>query len=312
VWADEAGTAVDTPRLDEDATLDDAIDDAPEAAGAAHEHEHEHENENENENENDLESELENENESELEAEGAAGHDDTLDEDDEDLLDAESDEDDPSDEEEDDFARPTDPAAAGPARTTLTPTVLAARRPLAWAMLDQIDEQFRGGEELTNSLLLAVVCMPFVFEDLLGPGEHPAETDDVALEVLHPLVRELQVARRDAERCRQILLSQRRLAPSKRRRAKPMALVRRDFFHDALLAYSMIAAVAGLDASEVAYWSKLHAQGGHAEREPTTSVDGHGQVVERHGKRRRRRRGGRRRRRTPAEEQGGEAGPPLV
>ena len=179
-------------------------------------------------------------------------------------------------------------------------------------MLDQIDEQFRAGEELTNSLLLAVVCMPFVFEDLLGPGEHPAETDDVALEVLHPLVRELQVARRDAERTRQILLAQRRLAPSKRRRAKPMALVRRDFFPDALLAYTMIAAVAELDASEVAYWSKLHAQGGHAEREPTTSVDGHGQAVERHGKRRRRRRGGRRRRRTPAEEQGGEAGPPLV
>src|SRR5690349_15664740 len=164
VWAD---TAVDTPRLaDDDATLDEALADADADADSG----------------SDPDPDPDSEHELDAEAEHEHEHEDTLDEDDEDLVDADGDDDDASDEEDDGFARASDPAAAGTGRLSLTPAVIATRRPLAWAMLDQIDEQFRGGEELTNSLLLAVVCMPFVFEDLLGPGEHPAETDDVALE----------------------------------------------------------------------------------------------------------------------------------
>ena len=184
-----------------------------------------------------------------------------------------------------------------PPRPAAAPGTVEQRRMLAWSMLSEIDERLRAGAELSNSLLLAAVCIPFMFDDLLENGVRPVEANDLVLEVLHPLVQQLQIARRDAERCRQILLAQRRLAPARRRRAKPMALVRRDFFSDALLAHEMMARVGGHDASDLAYWTKLHAQDGSGERSGEFRA----------GKRRRRRRGGRRRRRnTVAEEQGGE------
>src|SRR5690606_18593583 len=177
------------------------------------------------------------------------------------------------------------------------------RRAHAWAMLNQLDEQFRLGTELSNSLLLAAVCSPFLFDDLVGASTRPVEINDAVLAILHPLVQQLQVARRDAERCRQILLAQRRLAPARRRRGKPMSLVRRDFFGDALLVYQMSATVGGHDTSDLGYWTRLHGQDAGGER---------GAEELRGGKRRRRRRGGRRRRRTPlGEEQGGEREPAV-
>jgi hypothetical protein len=194
-------------------------------------------------------------------------------------------------------------ARSQPARSAAAPGTVEERRVLAWAMLGEIDDRLRAGSELTNSLLLAAVCVPFMFDDLLENGVRPVEANDIVLEVLHPLVQQLQIARRDAERCRQILLAQRRLAPSRRRRAKPMALVRRDFFGDALLVHEMMARVGGHDASDLAYWAKLHAQDGSGEKSGEFRT----------GKRRRRRRGGRRRRRTSmAEEQGGEPGKSVL
>ena len=219
---------------------------------------------------------------------------------------ADGDEEGADDEDEDDLFDESDrgderAGAASPARRpAAAPGTVEERRVLAWSMLSEIDCRLREGVELSNSLLLAAVCVPFIFDDLLENSVRPIEANDAVLEVLHPLVQQLQIARRDAERCRQIMLAQRRLAPSRRRRAKPMALVRRDFFPDALLAYEMMARVGGHDTSDLAYWSKLHAQDGPGERS--------GEF--RSGKRRRRRRGGRRRRRsTMAEEQGGEQDP---
>jgi hypothetical protein len=170
---------------------------------------------------------------------------------------------------------------------------------MGWSMLGQLDEQFRAGIELTNSLLLAALCAPYLADELLETGVPQVEAGDEVLQILLPLVQQLQVARRDAERSRQILLAQRRLAPSRRRRGKPMALVRREFFSDALLLYQMMATIGGHDLSDLVYWSRLHGQDGGGERGD-----------ERGGKRRRRRRGGRRRRRTQlGEEQGSERDP---
>jgi tRNA nucleotidyltransferase/poly(A) polymerase len=231
--------------------------------------------------------------EEELEADGETDGEEEVGEEEEDAGD---DEDDLFDEDEGGEER----AAAKPRRPAAAPGTVEERRVLAWAMLSEIDRRLREGVELSNSLLLAAVCVPFMFDDLLENSVRPIEANDAVLEVLHPLVQQLQIARRDAERCRQILLAQRRLAPARRRRAKPMALVRRDFFPDALLAYEMMARVGGHDASDLAYWTKLHAQDGSGERSGEFRT----------GKRRRRRRGGRRRRRsTMAEEQGGEPGP---
>jgi hypothetical protein len=182
---------------------------------------------------------------------------------------------------------------------TRSPEAMVRRRALAWAMLDQLDIAFRQGAELTNSLLLAGLCTPFLFEDLLQDGMRPLEANDVVLEILHPLAQQLQIARRDAERCRQILLAQRRLGPARRRRGKPMSLVRREFFRDALSIHHMMGKVGGFDVSDLTYWSKLHAQG-----EGTGAAAGD---ENRPGKKRRRRRGGRRRRRSGVHQnQGGD------
>ncbi|HKE18775.1 MAG TPA: polynucleotide adenylyltransferase PcnB [Kofleriaceae bacterium] len=183
------------------------------------------------------------------------------------------------------------PAGSGLVSFTRSPEAMARRRVMAWAMLDQLDAVFRHGSELSNSLLLAALCTPFLFEDLLQDGMRPLEANDVVLEVLHPLAQQLQIARRDAERCRQILLAQRRLGPARRRRGKPMSLVRREFFRDALSIHHMMGKVGGFDVSDLSYWSKLHAQD-----EGTTAAPAGEEM--RPGKKRRRRRGGRRRRRS--------------
>lgn len=238
--------------------------------------------------EGEVEGEGDVEGEAEAEGEDDEELDDELDEDEEELEE--------DDEELEGEERPRAARSQTP-RPLAAPGTLDERRVLAWTMLSEIDTRLRAGCDLSNSLLLAAVCVPFLFDDLLENGVRPVEANDLVLEVLHPLVQQLQIARRDAERCRQILLAQRRLAPARRRRAKPMALVRRDFFGDALLAYEMMARVAGHDTSDLAYWSKLHAQDGSGERSGEFRA----------GKRRRRRRGGRRRRRSSvAEEQGGE------
>jgi hypothetical protein len=133
-------------------------------------------------------------------------------------------------------------------------------------------------------LVIASLVATFVMPDLIDEGLRPLEANERVVELLVPLAEELRIARRDGERARQILLAQRRLAPGKRRRGKPMALVRRDYFEDALTLYATWAEVTGRDPAEVDYWQNL-AEG---------MDDG-----ERPRKRRRRRRGGRRRRRTP-------------
>jgi hypothetical protein len=108
------------------------------------------------------------------------------------------------------------------------------------------------------------------------------------LEILQPLVAELHIARRDAERTRQVLIAQRRLAPSRRRRGRPMAMVRRDYFAEALALYELIAVAEGRDTEDVERWQKLR-----------DSATGKADQPERAGrKKRRRRRGGRRRRRS--------------
>jgi tRNA nucleotidyltransferase/poly(A) polymerase len=193
------------------------------------------------------------------------------------------------------FGRGTQPMPAG-ATFTRAPEAMERHRALAWTMLDQLDIAFRQGSELSNSLLLAALCAPFVFEELMESGLRPVEANEAVLDVLHPLAQQLQVARRDAERCRQILLAQRRLGPARRRRGKPMSLVRREFFRDALSIHHMMGQVGGFDVSDLSYWSKLHAQG-----EGGGAAGGEDM---RPGKKRRRRRGGRRRRRTQENQSG--------
>ncbi len=199
---------------------------------------------------------------------------------------------------------------ATPGRAVLTaelpslrdPDTIAGRRDMAWQLLDQLDNlalQNRGG---SNALLLAALVNAFVFEDLVQSGAQTPQATDVVMDVLRPMVEQLRVARRDAERARQIVLAQRRLVPSRRRRGRPMALVRRDYFADALTLYEMTSRVLGKDTADVARWRQLANEGGAAAGNDGGAEEG------RSSKRRRRRRGGRRRRRSDDSPVTGEQG----
>jgi poly(A) polymerase len=156
------------------------------------------------------------------------------------------------------------------------------RMELAWNLLGQIDRMFAEDRPTTNALVLAAAVAAFVVPDLLDESLRPAEASDMVDEVLQPLIKEIGIARRDAERTNQILLAQRRLVPSKKRRTKPMAFVKRDYFDEALTLYELLAAARGEVASELSFWRKLQVEGG---AEPNAQTQ------------RKRRRGGRRRRR---------------
>ncbi len=190
------------------------------------------------------------------------------------------------------------------------PAELRERRDQLWNMLDELDALFATGYEMSNSMLVAALVNPFVAPNLIRSGVRPIEASEIALEVLQPLVHELRIGRRDAERARQVLLAQRRLAPARRRRGKPAALVHREFFRDALTIYEITARAADRDTSDVAYWRKLLGEG-ERPSEDGESVDAALEEDGRGRKPRRRRRGGRRRRRTPEEDAAAERDPVL-
>jgi poly(A) polymerase len=171
----------------------------------------------------------------------------------------------------------------------------------------------------TNALLLGVLTAPFMRD---VRSDRPGELLSAIDEVLGPLVERLRISRRDAERARQILIAQKRLAPGRRRRSRPMAMVRRDYFVEALTVYELVARARGELGDEVRRWRRLwrqdqSASGGHGpggglgvDEEPGGGPGGHagpgghggppeGNVFPVMGgrKKRRRRRGGRRRRR---------------
>lgn len=161
---------------------------------------------------------------------------------------------------------------------------LARRRARAWRMLELLDEQVGQKQELGNALLLAAIIYPFLSSDIMEPGVRPNDASAMIDEVSQPLMEELRVARRDIERVRQILLAQRRLVPSRRRRGRPTTLAQREYFEDALILYELMARAEERPDEDVEHWSSLR-------RAAADEDDDAGR------RRRRRRRGGRRRRR---------------
>jgi len=169
--------------------------------------------------------------------------------------------------------------------------------------LDAIDALVRSGYNPSNALLVCALIAPFIFEQLFeAEGDAQQTRDAIAIieQIAEPIVQSMRVSRRDAERARQILVAERRLGPSKKRRGRPMALVRRDWFADALQLFELMHPGAeGEIADEIARWHRLMREGG--DHPPPSGAGGHvagpAAADGEPRKRRRRRRGGRRRRR---------------
>lgn len=157
------------------------------------------------------------------------------------------------------------------------------RMELAWNLLGQLDRLVAEDRPTSNALAVAATVAAFVVPELLDDEIRPSDASDMVQEVLQPLISEIGIARRDAEQARQILLAQKRLAPSLKRRGKPMALVNREYFGEALVLYEIMAAAQGEVAEDLDMWRTLQAEAG-GDRSS--------------GPERKRRRGGRRRSRT--------------
>jgi len=170
-----------------------------------------------------------------------------------------------------------------------------------WQALGRLDAWVHGGQVPSNAVVLAVSCGPFVGGDVFAEDDGRVRDVGQLIEdsTRAPLER-MRVSRRDAERARQILLAQRRIAPSRRRRGRPMALVRRDYFAEALAAFALLAPVMRPQLAsdeEVQRWQRLSDEAerdGGAFIDEASSPPGAGEEEPR--RRRRRRRGGRRRR----------------
>jgi poly(A) polymerase len=177
--------------------------------------------------------------------------------------------------------------------------------------LDGVDALARSGYMPSNALLVCALVAPFVFDQLYDADDASPQQQRDAIAIVEqmsaPIVLSMRVSRRDAERARQILMAERRLGPSKKRRGRPMALVRRDWFGEALSLYELMHPHAeGEIADEIARWHRLMREGeqhqqppAHAPhaRAPHPQVAAAGDESGEPRKRRRRRRGGRRRRR---------------
>ncbi|HEX2573877.1 MAG TPA: polynucleotide adenylyltransferase PcnB [Polyangia bacterium] len=159
-----------------------------------------------------------------------------------------------------------------------------------WRVLGRLD--VAEASSPSNAVLLCA---------LVGPFLHPGVMDDAVRmdlnahldERLRPILQRMRASRRDGERARQILLTLRRLWSGRRRR-RPMALVRRDHFDEALQVFDLLGG-AMMDPfviqEEVEKWRRLQQEAERSER-PDAAVA----AVEGDVRPRRRRRGGRRHR----------------
>ena len=141
------------------------------------------------------------------------------------------------------------------------------------------------------------MCAPFV-ADVLYHSDEGGDGGELVDEVIQPILESLKVSRRDVERLRQVLLVQRKIGPSKRRRGRPAALARREFFGDALLLFELVQGESDPGVSdELQRWRAL--MGGPASGEGASGVAPSGErepgapAGDGPPRRRRRRRGGR-------------------
>lgn len=176
---------------------------------------------------------------------------------------------------------------------------LTRRRDFAWDTLDQVDLAIKAGDELSNAVMLAALLAPFAYDTIVAPATHPGEANQVILDLGQPVVDQLRVARRDAERIRYALFGLRRVAVARARNLPVDGAGGRESLEDAVQLAALLAAAQG-GASGATDGGDAGGGGGGSD-EPTD-----GDADDEPRKRRRRRRGGKRR-------QGGEpvvAGPP--
>lgn len=98
------------------------------------------------------------------------------------------------------------------------PAELLRRRKLAWSTLDHFDHLVRTGHDVSNALAVCALIGPFLVDTIVAPTTRPGDANQAILEIGQPIVDQLRIARRDAERMRYILFALRKVAAARARR----------------------------------------------------------------------------------------------
>jgi poly(A) polymerase len=124
--------------------------------------------------------------------------------------------------------------------------------------LRAVDQTVVWGETPSNAVML-VLLMAGELAPLFDERSERLRAPDALVEgVLGPLVERMRVTRRDAERAKLLLLSQRRVWQLRRRAGgKSASLLSRDWFQDAILAHVIYQMALGMGPQEAA--AELHA-----------------------------------------------------
>jgi poly(A) polymerase len=119
---------------------------------------------------------------------------------------------------------------------------------LLLAALEGIDRRSASGAEITTGEILVAILLPVLLDRLgfrregVAPRGRGAQGRDVAEETLRPIAVRLRVARKDQERCRQVIGTLERLVPLREmRRGARAAILRRPQLKDALIALEVLA-----------------------------------------------------------------------
>jgi poly(A) polymerase len=165
----------------------------------------------------------------------------------------------------------------------------AADRNRLYETLKGLDVRVRDGYTPSNALLACAVTAPFLVDVMYDvEGALPQEArGDLALimwERAKPILEGMRASRRDTENARQILMAQRRIMPSKRRRGRPMALARREWFADAVTLFELLNTSPEPEvAEELQRWHRLAREAQHEEHHrPHAAQGNHGHAGHAH------------------------------
>lgn len=150
-----------------------------------------------------------------------------------------------------DIAAATDPAAGAAGSET---------REQLLAYLGVVDEFDRGRRAISNAVLYSLLLAGLV-RDAIAKADGPRDPAVAADRVVAPFASRLAVSRRDAFRIKQIVVAQPRLKRQKqgrrRRRVKPIDMVRRDYFKDALDFFCIEAHVLNQNFDDAERWLSI-------------------------------------------------------
>lgn len=168
----------------------------------------------------------------------------------------------------------------------IAPAVLAAQCKVAWQMMRVLDGQIAAGSAIDNAMALAAMLAPF-----LSAAEPPTESSGSMAAIVHPVLVELPVTRRESERLRFLLLAQRKFAIANSKRTAPRVFGAPDLVADAAQLFVLTAQAQGTELAEAVRAFVAGQVPAHHESHDATSEEFFDGDPTR--KRRRRRRGGR-------------------